>query len=215
MAEATSEQVSLLADLITTAQQRRDEQIMAPVLADFARDEALARNADWPTLIGQACIDLHGRMEFLARHPYLPSWLGGSAIHINRQHDRYTTPPMFATTEPEEPDGLSFESELLITTGGPAYSGSTHNKWMDIIDRYTETTTGTLKDMVAYRLNYRLGSPQYTSVAKDESSLAIFRQPSEDTYKDVLGKLMAVHAALRPHRWLRRFPELTSDSSGG
>jgi hypothetical protein len=108
--EASKEQFF---NLLESAEKARDGDILAPVLADIESDTQLESAYDWKALVVSEATKLAARIEFLGRHPRLPTFLGGCATKVlepELSYDvKYLSEPVLAT-EPEYLDHNSVRS---------------------------------------------------------------------------------------------------------
>lgn len=143
---------SRLVELVQRAELARNQEIIADAMAATLPDKQAEAETDWQALIGNEAVELYNRMRFLARHPRLPRFLGGSAIKISKidspfLHNIFTTGPLLGT-EPELAGDAAIGNHVELTAKiyrrrWEACSSWTESSKLDVYSVSSEINTGT------------------------------------------------------------------------
>lgn len=153
------EQVDRLRHLLDTADVKRREDILAPVLADIQVYRDGGRRAHYGSMITREAIRLTDRMAYLSEHPHLPSFMGGSALRISGDRNgQLSTPPMFTTeTECLGPNNVAQSTVFRVSRSFSSHTR--YGKYLGIHAEYQETETGVVDQENKYIVAFDLDCP--------------------------------------------------------
>jgi hypothetical protein len=88
-----------LFEVLQSAEEARNTEIIAPVLANSASDISALKAKDWKAMIIDESVQLVDRINFLRKHPKLPIFLGGCAVKVEsfkNENPRVLSEPVMA-----------------------------------------------------------------------------------------------------------------------